>query len=90
MENIQLDGFSNISVGGITTHTVYENIDYILNNRKFDEAFLALGVNDIITGYGVESTINVLNDLIEKFIYFFYFIIINFISKYCVNNFRNC
>lgn len=66
MENIQLDGFSNISVGGITTHTVYENIDYILNNRKFDEAFLALGVNDIITSYGLESTINVLNDLIAK------------------------
>lgn len=66
MENIQLDGFSNISVGGITTHTVYENIDYILDNRKFDEAFLALGVNDLITGYGVEATINVLNDLIVK------------------------
>lgn len=66
MENIQLDGFSNISVGGITTHTVYENIDYILNNRKVNEIFLALGVNDLITGYGVEATINVLNDLIVK------------------------
>ena len=65
-EQIQLDGFSNISVGGITTHTVYENIDYILNNRKFDEVFVALGVNDLITGYGVESTIKALNDLIVK------------------------
>lgn len=66
MENIQLDGFSNISVGGITTHTVYKNIDYILYNRKFDETFIALGVNDLRTGYGLESTINVLNDLIAK------------------------
>lgn len=66
MEQIQLAGFSNISVGGITTHTVYENIDYILNNRKFDEAFVALGVNDLITGYGLESTIKVLKELILK------------------------
>ena len=68
MEQIQLEGFSNVSVGGITTHTVYENIDYILNNRKFDEAFIALGVNDLITGYGLEETKKILSSLILKLI----------------------
>ena len=66
MEQIQLNGFSNISVGGITAHTVYENIDVIIGNREFNECFLALGVNDLITGYGVEATKEILNKLIKK------------------------
>ncbi|GAB6168238.1 N-acylneuraminate cytidylyltransferase [Clostridium carnis] len=64
MEKINLNGFSNISVGGITLHTVYENIDLILSNRNFDEALVTLGVNDLITKYSIES----IKDKFEKLI----------------------
>ncbi|MBC8578966.1 cytidylyltransferase domain-containing protein [Zhenhengia yiwuensis] len=65
MEQIQIDGFSNISVGGITLHTVCENIDEILKKGVY-EAFIALGVNDLITGYGIESTKQKFEELVDK------------------------
>lgn len=67
MEQIQIDGFSNISVGGITLHTVCENIDGILV-QEFDKVFVALGVNDLITGYSIEAIKQKFEELVDKLI----------------------
>lgn len=67
MEKIYIDGFSNISVGGITLHTVCENIDDILT-QGFDKVFIAIGVNDLITGYSIETIKQRFEELIDKLI----------------------
>lgn len=67
MEQIQIEGVSNISVGGITLHTVCENIDNILV-KDFDKVLIALGVNDLITGYSIESIKQKFEELVDKLI----------------------
>ncbi|MCE9675727.1 GDSL-type esterase/lipase family protein [Paraclostridium bifermentans] len=67
MEEIKLKGFSNISVGGITLHTVCENINYILENN-IQEVLISIGVNDIRTDYNINSIENKFEELIDKLI----------------------
>ena len=68
MREIELNKFFNISIDGVTANSVLENIDYILSNKKINEVFISLGINDLIAGYGVEKTNRALEKLILKFI----------------------
>lgn len=65
MEQIHIEGVSNISIGGITLNTVCENIDSILV-KDFDKVLIAVGVNDLITGYSIESIKQKFEELVDK------------------------
>ncbi|MGL4362376.1 MAG: cytidylyltransferase domain-containing protein [Cellulosilyticaceae bacterium] len=65
MKEISIEGFDNISICGVTLHTVCENIDMILE-KGICEAFIALGVNDIRTGYSIESIKQKFEELVDK------------------------
>lgn len=65
MESIQLNGFSNISVGGITLHTVCDNINLIVE-KDIQEVVIALGINDIRCSYNIKSIESKFEELIDK------------------------
>lgn len=67
MESIQIKGFSNISIGGITLHVVCDNIDYILE-KNFHEVLIALGVNDLRVEYNLDSIKKKFEELVDKLI----------------------
>ncbi|BDD40549.1 cytidylyltransferase domain-containing protein [Streptococcus ruminantium] len=66
--NLSLEGFDNLSIGGITLNTLLDNIDQLLT-RKLHTVIISLGINDFIVGYDLETIehnvdrlFNILND----------------------------
>lgn len=55
LENLLINGYDNLSVGGITLATVVENINELLECFKPEKVFVSLGINDIITGYSIDQ-----------------------------------
>lgn len=51
---ISLPSYTNLSIGGVTLATVVENSDTILQ-RPISSVLVSLGINDIITSYGIEE-----------------------------------
>lgn len=52
--HLSLDGFSNLSIGGVTAATVAENLA-LFEGCRLETLVLALGVNDLITDYSLEE-----------------------------------
>lgn len=50
------EGFSNLSMGGITAATVSKNLPTLMDRQTPKRAFVALGVNDLITNYTKKET----------------------------------
>lgn len=52
--NLKIDNFDNISLGGVTSHTAWDNLDIIFRHPTRKMIF-SLGVNDLINGYSLEE-----------------------------------
>lgn len=50
----QAKGYTNISLPGVTLHTFMEN-KALFFNQSIRHLIIVLGVNDIVTGYGIDS-----------------------------------
>mgnify|MGYP000546906676 CR=1 FL=1 len=51
--NLELEGYSNLSLGGVTLATLLENLEQY-NDVKIKKMLVSLGVNDIISNYNKE------------------------------------
>lgn len=71
MLNIELEGFTNISQGGITAKTVYEVLkgsENIFDFERTKEIIISLGVNDIGVSRGVNDIFMYIKKISELFI----------------------
>ena len=53
LANLKLEGYSNLSLGGVTLATLLENIEQY-NDVKIKRLLVSLGINDIISNYNRE------------------------------------
>lgn len=54
LQGLEIEGFDNFSMGGVTFMTMYENMDTILS-EGIQRVVLSLGINDLISGYSMEE-----------------------------------
>lgn len=66
-EPIEITGYKNYSMGGITAKTTYENCVSYLDPSTITDVVINLGVNDLIVGYSVDEAYSNLVKLINVF-----------------------
>lgn len=66
-EPLMIDGYLNLSMGGVTTVTVLELVSKYLENNQVEEVIINLGVNDIIVGYDQSQRYEAMSLLISAF-----------------------
>lgn len=61
---LQLNGYDNLSIGGVTLETIVENHEIYLT-PAIKKIFLAAGVNDLITGRRIDEIVETLREFVE-------------------------